>query len=116
MADLKDATPRPWRLAEDEDELGFPQWRLMFDHKGGGLSSLIATVHGHRIPVAHNLTKSPGGKENALLIIKAVNNYDRLRAELAEATRLLREVQVGNGPLWNGQVRAFLSRQEKPNE
>lgn len=33
------------------------------------------------------------------------------RAELAEATRLLRKVQVGNGPLWSGQVRAFLSRQ-----
>lgn len=107
MADPKDATPRPWRI--DPDDRPGMHWNNHIVCAGSPNLTICFMTH-------DNTPENETGDANAALIVEAVNNYDRLRAELAEATRLLRKVQVGNGPLWSGQVRAFLSRQEPGNE
>lgn len=134
MADLKDATPRPWRI--DPDDRPGMHWNNHIVCAGSPNLTICFMTH-------DNTPENETGDANAALIVEAVNNYDRLRAELAEATRLLRsavsiaaeahaEWDADNDPrvgkiliaLSGGipgyrkdtdEIRAFLSRQEKPN-
>lgn len=110
MTDLKDALPRPWRI--DPDDRPDMHWNNHIICSSAPHLTICFMTHDN---TKENLT----GEANARLIVEAVNNYDRLRAELAEATELVRQ-WVGLFGTDTSQIshdsRAFLSRQEKPNE
>lgn len=81
-----DPTPAPWELMFEEDAKGFPQWRVMYRHSSGA-ASLLATVHGYRVPLGDGFRETPGGKVNALLISKAPTMFEYIvaRAEAGDA-------------------------------
>lgn len=79
-------TPRPWRIAEDENNLFCVPWRDAVgieapnDPSAGSVPSLVAW-----------LTR-PDGEANAALIVRAVNAYDDLLIAAKEAVIMLVEI------------------------
>ena len=95
---MTEHTPAPWIMVEDEDQHGIPCWHIMFDHCT--VRSLIATVFGHRVPIAKGVNKTPGSKENARLIAAAPETAaerDRLREINAKLLEALTNISEGVG-------------------